>query len=176
MRRFLDKVFNLSQRGTSDEQPDEETSKLMHRTVKKLTEDIESMRFNTGISQMMIFVNHLGSLKALPKEAFEKLLLCMAPYAPHLAEELWAGLGHQGGISRVPFPGYDESACVDLVIELPVQVNGKVRGRILTDRNAEESAVLSAAQAEESVEKFLAGKTLRKVIYLPGKILNLIVG
>jgi leucyl-tRNA synthetase len=129
---------------------------------------------NTAVSAMMILTNHLNGLESIPKEALEKLVLCLAPYAPHLSEELWGKLGHEPSVANVPWPSYDEALCVDDEIELPVQVNGKVRGKVTIARTASEDDAKAAALAEESVQHHVGDKPVRKVIYVPGRILNLI--
>jgi leucyl-tRNA synthetase len=105
----------------------------------------------------------------------EKLVLCLAPFAPHLAEELWQVVGHEACAAENAWPAFDPVFCVDEVVEIAVQVNGKVRGRIELSREADEKSALEAAQGDPNVQKFLEGKTLKKVIYVPAKILNLIV-
>jgi leucyl-tRNA synthetase len=175
VRRFLDRVHALA----TKQQPSElspETRKQMHRTVKKVTEDIEALRYNTAISAMMIFVNHLAQLPEVPKEAVEKLVLCLSPFAPHLAEELWLELGHEGSLAHAPWPDFDPKECVDDVVEIAVQVNGKVRGAVTLARDATEEAAREAALQDDNVQKHIEGKAIRKVVYVPGRILNIIVG
>jgi leucyl-tRNA synthetase len=131
---------------------------------------------NTAVSALMELCNHLTAIDAPPREAVETLVLCLAPLAPHLAEELWATLGRPPSIVQTSWPQYDPSLCEENQIELPVQVNGKVRGTVALAREADESAAKEAALTEANVAKFLEGKAIRKVIYVPGRILNLIVG
>jgi leucyl-tRNA synthetase len=176
VRRFLDRVAALGEGEMVDAPPDAETAKLVDRTVKKVGEDVEALRFNTAVSAMMILTNHLIGLERVPKGAFEKLLLCLSPFAPHLAEELWSKLGHEPSIANAAFPSYDPALIRDDRVEIAVQVNGKVRGRIELAPDAPESAARQAALADENVQKFLAGKTERKFIYVPGRIANFIVG
>ena len=140
VRRFLDRVHKVATGTLTDAAMDDETAKLVHRTVKKVTEDIEALRLNTAISAMMILTNHLNGLGAAPKEAVERLVLCLSPLAPHLAEELWATLGHEPSIANANWPTWDEALCVDDVVEIAVQVNGKVRGRVMLARDADEAA------------------------------------
>ena len=175
VRRFLDRVDALTQRELADGEGDLETRRIVHRTVKKVGEDIEALRFNTAISAMMILSNHLNSCEQVPKIAIEKLVLCVAPFAPHLGEELWERLGHPPSVIDAPWPSFDPALCVDDVVDLPVQVNGKVRGKLKAAKDASEEDVTRAALADENVAKFTDGKTLRKVVYVPGRILNLIV-
>jgi leucyl-tRNA synthetase len=176
VRRFLDRVHALGQRELGEEAPDTETAKLVARTVKKVGDDIEALRFNTAISAMMILTNHLNGLQKLPRAAYEPLVLCLSPFAPHLAEELWSQLGHPPSIADVPFPVYDPALIHDETIEIAVQVNGKVRGRVQLTRYATEAEARRVALADENVRKFLEGKPEKKLVYVPGRVLNFIVG
>ena len=147
----------------------------MQRTIKKVGEDIEALRLNTAISTMMILANHLQSNEHPPREAVEMLVLCLSPFAPHLSEELWERLGHAPSIADRPFPSFDPALCEDDEREIGVQVNGKVRGRARLSNTASEAEARDAALADPNVQKFLEGKALKKVIYVPGRILNLII-
>lgn len=175
VRNFLDKVYNIATRTPSDEPMDPETKKLIHRTIKKVGEDIESLHFNTAVSQMMILSNHLQGQERPAREALEKLILCLSPFAPHLAEELWAGLGYTQSIALEEWPSYDPAACEDDVIEMPVQVNGKVRGRVVLPKDADEKTALAAALTDKGVQTQTAGKQVVKTVFVAGRILNLIV-
>jgi leucyl-tRNA synthetase len=173
--RFLDRVHALAARQSTSAELDIETKKLMHRTVKKVKGDIEGLHFNTVVSTLMIYSNHLAGLPAVPREAFEKLLLCLAPLAPHLSEELWHGLGHGDSVTGAAWPEHDEALCVDDSVEMPLQVNGKVRGRVVLAKNATEDEARAAALAERGVQSFLEGKQIVKVVYVAGRVLNLVV-
>jgi len=173
--RFRDRVWNVCSRAT-DASVDEETNRLLHKTVKKLTHDYEALSFNTAISALMVLTNHLGALAEVPKAAAETLALLIAPMAPHLGEELWKSFGHPASLAYAAWPSYDEALTVDDVIELPVQVNGKVRGRVMLSRTASEADAKTAAMGAEGVPLFTDGKTVKKFIYVPGKIVNLVVG
>jgi leucyl-tRNA synthetase len=175
-RRFLDRVHSVASRELSAGEGDEETRKLLHRTVKKVGEDIEAMRFNTAVSAMMVLANHLNGLDAAPRGAIEKLLQVLAPYAPHLAEELWNQLGHRDLIAEQPWPAYDPTLCIDDVIEIGVQVNGKARGRVKLAKDAPEAVARSESLKDENVAKFVADKPIKKFVYVPGRIVNFIVG
>ncbi len=176
VRGFLDKVYTVANRQLNDGAMDPETAKMVHRTVKKVGHDIEALHFNTAVSQMMIFTNHLATLANPPREAIEKLVLCLSPFAPHLAEEIWATLlGREGGLAHVPWPSHDEAACEDDEVEVPVQVNGKVRGRVVLAKTLSESAAVEAALLDKGVQNQVAGKHIIKTVYVPGRVLNLIV-
>src|SRR5450432_220360 len=175
VRRFLDRIDNIAARPHGSAPLDIETAKIVHRTVKKVGEDIVGLRLNTAVSTMMKLVNHLNGFEQPPREAVEKLVLCLAPFAPHLAEELWERLGHAPTVSNVTWPTFDPALCIDDVLEIAVQVNGKVRGRAELARDATETAAREAALSDPNVTKFLEGRAIEKLVYVPGKILNFIV-
>lgn len=182
VNRFLAKCWrlivaqneNVLQDNIRDIACDAETETLMHQTIRKLGEDIESLNFNTGISQMMVYVNHLSRLKEVPKAAAEALVLVLAPYAPHIAEELWSILDHSDCIANAQWPEFDAQKCEVARIKMAVQVVGKTRGTIEIDRNASDDDIVKAAQAIPAVAKQLDGKTIVKTIIVPGRILNFI--
>ena len=173
--RFRDRIFSICQKPIVDA-IDDETKRLVHKTVKKVTEDIEARAFNTAISAMMVLSNHLNGLESVPREAAEKLVLIVSPFAPHLGEEMWKLLSHEKSLAYEPWPTFDPALVVDAEIELAVQVNGKVRGRVTLSATASEDEAKTKALAAEGVGPFLEGKTLKKFIYVPGKIVNLVVG
>jgi leucyl-tRNA synthetase len=134
------------------------------------------MRFNTAISAMMILVKHLGALKQTPRESAKALALLVSPFAPHIGEELWQRLGGKDTLAFEPWPAFDADLVKDDVIEIGVQVNGKARGSVQIAVDADEDTAKAAALADERIHQFTTGKTLKKVIYVKGRILNLIVG
>ncbi len=173
--RFRDKLWSVAARPRTAV-IDEATKRLLHKTIKKVSADIEAMAFNTAISTMMVFTNHLADLPEIPVEAIEALTKLVSPFAPHLGEELWLRSGHEGSLAHAPWPTFDPALCVDDVIEMAVQVNGKVRGRVTLPRAASEDEARSAALAAEGVGAYTTGKAIKKFIYVPGKIINLVVG
>jgi len=175
VRRFLDRVDTIARRPLDAAPPDLETAKLVHRTVQKVGRDIEALSLNTAVSSMMILVNHLNGMERPPRDAVETLVLCLSPFAPHLAEELWELLGHSPSVANVDWPSFDPALTIDDVLEIAVQVNGKVRGRAALPRDADEAAAKAAGLADPNVCKFLEGKALKKLVYVPGKVLNFIV-
>jgi leucyl-tRNA synthetase len=174
VRRFLDRVWGV---GTSEigDAIDLETKRLVHKTIKKVTQDIELLRFNTAVSAMMILTRQLADQKPVPREGAEALALLLSPFAPHLAEELWQRLGHAESLAHHPWPSWDEALCKDDVVEIAVQVNGKVRGRITLAVDATEDDAKTAALADPNVAQHLAGKPIKKFLYVKGKIANVIV-
>ncbi|MBI5533703.1 MAG: leucine--tRNA ligase [Deltaproteobacteria bacterium] len=173
-RRFLERTWKICN-GELCEAIDEETARLLHKTIKKVGDDIDSMRFNTAVSALMILSNHLASLEACPRQAARALVLLLSPFAPHIAEELWSRLGGAQTLAFEPWPTYDENLVRDDTVEIGVQVNGKVRGRIMLAKDASEQQALELARAEKNIAMYLEGKGLKKVIYKPGLILNIIV-
>lgn len=180
-RRWLDRVWRLLI-DDNDQLRDHVTTfnpldleKIYHQTVKKVTEDIENLRFNTAISQMMVFVNESYKSAALPLEYMNGFVQLLAPFAPHLAEELWVRLGNSESISYVTWPKYDESKLIDNTVEIIFQVNGKVRGKATVSRDIDQDAMVDAAKADENVQNFITGKQIRKVIAIPGKFVNIVV-
>jgi leucyl-tRNA synthetase len=173
--RFRDRLWAVCQRPVVDAIGDE-TRRLVHKTIRKVTKDLEAMAFNTAISAMMVLVNHLTALPELPREAAEALVLLVSPFAPHVAEDLWAKLGHAESLARAPWPTWDEALCVEDEVEMAVQVNGKVRGKVKLSRTAPEDEARAAALAAEGVAPYTDGKTVKKFVYVPGKIVNLVVG
>ena len=174
-RRFLDRAF-LALTGPISETCDDETRRLLHKTIKKVGEDIEALRFNTAVSAMMILVNRLRELESVPREAANAFALILSPFAPHLGEELWRRLGHSESLAHEPWPAFDPSLVTDDVVEIGVQVNGKVRGVVKLAKTADEATARAEAMKDPKIAAHVEGKTVKKVIYVPGKILNFIVG
>jgi len=176
VHRFLARVYRAFEPGVTDDAPTKEQLRLLHTTIKKVTTETEEMRFNTGISAMMEFVNGVTKdWPNRPRAALEPFILLLAPYAPHLAEELWSRAGHTASLTYEAWPQHDEALLVQDSITLPVQVNGKVRGTVEVSRTVSQDDAVAAAMAAPNVTKFTEGKSLKKVIFVPGKILNLIV-
>lgn len=180
VKRFLDRITRLvvsdeGQYVATKEPAPLEVKKLVHKTIKKVTEDIESMGFNTAISAMMILVNELYKTECRSEEALKPLVQILAPFAPHLTEELWEKMGGTGLCSLAPWPKYDSTLVADDTVTIGVQVNGKMRGTIEISPTASEEEALAAAKAVAAVSSVLAGKNPDKVIYKAGRILNLIV-
>ena len=178
--RFLDRVWRvmmgedgtLSHAVTTDE-PGLEQRRLLHQTIRKVTEDVEELRFNTAISQMMIFTNEMTKLERRPRALLEPFVLLLAPFAPHLSEELWERLGHVPSVAHQPWPSFDPALVVSDRMTIPIQVNGKLRGKIELDVTASREQV--EAQAREQVQEWVQGKPPRKVIYVEKKLINFVV-
>jgi leucyl-tRNA synthetase len=154
---------------------DDVAERLLHRTIKKVTEGIEELRFNTAIAQMMVLVNELTPRHIRPRGVVERLVLILSPFAPHLGEELWQRLGHAGTLAYEPWPAFDPALTVEEQVTIAVQVNGKLRGTVQLPLGASQEDAQSAALAEPSVKRHLDGYVVRKVIFVPNKLLNLVV-
>ncbi|MDO6391346.1 leucine--tRNA ligase [Pontibacter sp. BT731] len=169
---FHDNDGNFS---VSDEAPTAAELKSLHKTVKKVEEDIERFSFNTSVATFMICVNELTPLKTNKRAILEPLTIALAPYAPHIAEELWEKLGHSESITFASFPAWDEKYLVENTFEYPVSVNGKTRGKLAFATDAPREEMEKAVLADEQIIKFLEGKTPKKVIIVPNKIINVVV-
>ncbi|GHT44510.1 leucine--tRNA ligase [Planctomycetales bacterium] len=154
-----------------------EQNKMLHKTIKAVSEDIGNMSFNTAIARMMEFVNFFLKEKVRPKSALEKFVLILSPFAPHICEELWSILGHQNTLAFEPFPQYDASLLIETVLEIPVSINGKLRSKIVipADFAFAEAALKSAALADTKIVELLAGKVVVKIIAVGGKMVNFVV-
>jgi len=181
--RFLSRVWRLyiGEDGSlnpkiADEGGDEAFTRTWHRTIKKVTEDYENLRFNTAISQLMIFVNDAYKAERLPRKAMNDFLQLLSPIAPHIAEELWERMGHGDTITYEPWPEYDEAWTVDQEIEIVIQVNGKIVDRIKVAADAPEDELERLAKASGRVRELTSGKTVRKTIVVKGKLVNIVAG
>ncbi|WP_047983638.1 leucine--tRNA ligase [Ornithinibacillus californiensis] len=179
-RRFLDRIWrlfinedgSLSNKIVDGTGP--ELEKVYHETVKKVSEDFENLHFNTGISQMMVFINEGYKSEKLPKEYVEGFVKLLSPVAPHLSEELWSRLGHTGTISYEAWPTYDESKLVEDEVEIVIQVMGKVRAKLNVAKDISKDELEKIALADEGIQEWIEGKTVRKVVVVPGKLVNIV--
>lgn len=158
-----------------DVTPDKETLHVLHRTIQKVTEDTEGLRFNTAISAMMEFVNHATKLDPRPRSILDPFVLLLAPYAPHLAEELWRALGHTNTLAYEPWPKFDPALTKADEIEIPVQVNGKLKSRLKVPAEITDTDLEAAARADPTVQAAIAGKTIKMVKVVPKKLVNIVV-
>jgi leucyl-tRNA synthetase len=184
--RFLNRVWRLfiDDRGeemklvdqVNDVAPDKETLRLLHTTIKRVTNDLDTMSFNTAIAAMMEFSNHLTRQEVRPRSALNTFVLLLGPFAPHLAEELWRVLGHADTIAYEPWPTYDDALTRADEIEVPIQINGKLRGKVMVPAGIDQAALQAAALADPKIKALLEGKTIKKVIVVPGKLVNIVIG
>ena len=175
-RKFINRVWNFfTEPANIIAEDDGKLTKLYHQTVKKVTSDFETLGFNTAIAQMMVFVNEVYKNGTCPREFAEGFIKMLSCIAPHVGEEIWQILGHDNTIAYEPWPVYDEAKCVDDVIEMPIQVNGKVRNVIAIAKAATKDEILAIVKADEKISAALDGKTIVKEIVVPGKIINIVV-
>ncbi len=183
VRRFLNRAWRMlcdEETGAllpavTDGPMSDDIARLVHQTIAKVGESTETLRFNTAISQMMVFVNELTKADERPREAVDIFCRLLAPYAPHFAEEIWQKLGHEGSISSAPFPVADERFLVDESIEVPVQINGKVRAKLNVAPDIDEAAIKELALADEAVQGWVTGKEMKVFKYIPGRLVTIAV-
>jgi leucyl-tRNA synthetase len=188
-RRFLDRVWRLvvetdvdgvdtgrpNPRLTDATDGDRDLERALHAAIKKVSEGVTELRFNTAISEMMMFVNAATSAPSLPKAWIDAFVRIVSPFAPHLGEELWRRLGHEDTIAFAPWPAFDEAKLAVDTIELAVQISGKTRGSIRVPAGIDQAGAIAAVKADDGIKKFLDGKTIRREIYVPGRLVNLVV-
>lgn len=180
-RRFLDRIWRLFveetgelSQGIQDIEEGSSLEKVYHQTVKKVTEDYEGLRFNTAISQMMVFINEAYKADVLPKTFAEGFVKMLSPIAPHMSEELWSKLGHGESIAYEAWPAYDEAKMIDDEVEIVIQINGKVKAKLMVPADAKKDLLEQIAMGDEKVKEQIDGKTVRKVIAVPGKLVNIV--
>jgi leucyl-tRNA synthetase len=180
--RFLNRVWRLIAKDdglsdtVQDTSPSSEQLHVLHQTIAKVTGDIENLRFNTAIAALMEFSNAAAKWALLPRSIVEPFVLILAPLAPHIAEELWARLGHSESLAYASWPEFDDAHLKTTTIEVPVQVNGKMRGRIEIPADASDELVLTLAKEDENVSRYLQGKKIKRAIYVAGRIVNFVIG
>ncbi|KOR85553.1 leucyl-tRNA synthetase [Bacillus sp. FJAT-22058] len=180
-RRFLDRIWRLlvNDDGTITDKMTEtddtgKLEKVYHQTVKKVTENYEELKFNTAISQLMVFINDAYKADSLPKVYIEGFVKLLAPVAPHIAEELWSKLGHSESITYGTWPAFDEAKLVDNEVEIVIQINGKVKAKLMVPTDTTREKLEEIAMGDDSIKEQIDGKTIRKVIAVPGKLVNIV--
>ena len=172
---IVDENGNLSSKIVDSDEEDKDTLFLHHQTIKKLGEDIENLHFNTAVSQLMIYCNHLQKCSTVSKKLIEELVIILSPFVPHLSEEFWSLLGHSETITYQPWPQFDEGLIQLDEVTIAVQVNGKLRANINIAKDSDEKDVISEAMSLENVEKFTSEGNVVKTIYVPNRLLNFVV-
>ncbi|WP_300023721.1 leucine--tRNA ligase [uncultured Maribacter sp.] len=170
---FLDEAA-IAERSQSEEEPSKESWKTLHKTIKKVEEDIENFSFNTSVSTFMICVNELSAQKCVSRKVLEPLAILVSPYAPHIAEELWSKLGHTDSIATAPFPKFEEKYIKESDKEYPISFNGKMKFTMQLSLDLSKDEIEAAVMAHEKTQQQLAGRTPKKVIVVPGKIVNIV--
>jgi leucyl-tRNA synthetase len=185
VRGFLDRAWRLIVDDRSDSlvlnasvqkvEPTEDQNRTLHKTIKQVTSDLEGMAFNTAISRMMEFVNFFTKQSVRPHSVMERFVLLLSPFAPHIAEELWQLLGHDKTLAYKPWPTFDDALTKDAEIEIPVQILGKLRGKVVVPAGSDQATLIAAARAEPRIADLLSGKEVVKTIVVPGKLVNFVV-
>jgi leucyl-tRNA synthetase len=185
VRGFLDRVWRLMVDDKAEElklneavqvvKPTDEQRRTLHKTIKHVTEDIQRMEFNTAIARMMEFTNFFTKQSVRPSEVMEKFVLLLSPFAPHLAEELWQLLGHDSTLAYEPWPTFDEALTKDAQVEVPIQINGKLRGKVTVPAGASQADLIAAARDDARIAELLKDKEVVKTIVVPGKLVNFVV-
>jgi leucyl-tRNA synthetase len=175
IHRFLDRIWRLSEREVSNTPAPTSLKKVLHKTIKKVGQDTENLDFNTAISQMMIFINEAFKEESLHLEVWEPFILVLAPYAPHLAEELWEQLGHNKSLAYENFPPFEEELTHDDQVTLVLQVNGKVRAKVDIPAGIQKSQLEDLALQNERIIEYTQGKQIVKIISVPDKLVNIVV-
>ncbi|MCF4113078.1 MULTISPECIES: leucine--tRNA ligase [Dethiosulfovibrio] len=175
VHRFLDRLWRLMDRPLVDDEPPVELTRVLHQTIAKVSSDTDSLNFNTAIAQMMVFVNECFKAEAAYRSLMEPFVLCLCPYAPHMAEELWERLGHKPCASLQPWPSYDPELVKEPEITVAIQVNGKVREKIQVSSDVSEDELRKAAMEHPGIVGRIEGKSVVKVIVVPGRLVNVVV-
>jgi len=173
--RFLERVWTLAEKPLDERELTPDEAKLLNKTIKKVSNDTSSLNFNTAISQMMIFVNETSKLEKMPRALMDPFVRLIAPYAPHLGEELWTKLGHKPSVSKAPWPVWDEKLCEDSEREIVVQINGKVRERFNAGADVTDAELEKTARDMPKVKEWVGGKQIVKVIVVKGRLVNIVV-
>ncbi|MDA3955348.1 leucine--tRNA ligase [Oceanispirochaeta sp.] len=175
VNRFLNRVWDIAEREISDEEPSKEMVKVLHKSIRKVTEDTRDLEFNTGIAQMMIFINEAYKLEKCFRKLWEPFVLLIAPYAPHLAEEMWKKLGKKNTLAFEPWPQWIKEFTKDDEKEIVVQINGKLRCKMILPAGTSPAEMKAAAHAQERVKELTEGKTIVKEIAVPDKLVNIVI-
>ena len=173
--KFINRIWNLYETFTITEEKNKNLESLYHQTVKKVTDDYEKLKFNTAISQLMVFVNAVYKEKEIPREYAEGFIKMISPITPFIAEEIWHKLGHKDSISYEKWPEYDEKYIQEDTKTIGVQINGKLRGEVEVSQDDTEKSVKEKIECLENIQKYLQDKEIVKIIYIPNKIVSVIV-
>jgi leucyl-tRNA synthetase len=173
--RFVQRLWKvIGEKSNSKGKDSPQTVAALHRTIKKVTDDIEALHFNTAISALMEFLNLAEKQESISTKTAQTIAILIAPLAPHLAEELWSELGGKGFVINQPWPAYDPALLIDATITVVIQINGKVRGDLLVSKDITKEEVLALARANENVKKYIEGG-IKKEIYVTGKLVSFVV-
>ncbi len=174
-RRFIERVWKLQDNIKKENIYSKKIENSLHKTIKKVTEDYENLKFNTAIAAMMTLLNDIYSAEGITKEDYKSFLIILNPVAPHVTEEIWTEMGFEGYLNEASWPSYDESKLVETTIEIPVQINGKVRGKIVADAGLPKEDIITMAKSDIIISDMIGENPIKKIIYVPGKILNIVI-
>ena len=174
-KRFLDRVWNMQDKVTDGDSYSDELTSLMHRTIKKVTEDIEAMKFNTAVAAMMGMLNDIDKAGHINRAEYRTLIMLLNPFAPHITEELYEIMNYGGVLNEQSWPVFEEALCAESTIEIAVQVNGKIKAKLNIPADAEQDEVLALAKADAEVAAAMDGKNIVKEIYVKGRLVNIVV-
>ncbi|MGE5704479.1 MAG: class I tRNA ligase family protein, partial [Clostridia bacterium] len=181
--RFLTRVWRMffPEEGVlnpkiQDTEGSDSFKRVLHKVIKAVSTDLENLRFNTAISQLMVFLNEANKETVLPKKAMEQFILLLAPLAPHIAEELWEKMGHNNTLSYEKWPEYEEAFTIDNEVEIAVQVNGKIKDRLVVPTGADQESLKEQALALETVREAIEGREIKKCIVVPNRLVNIVIG
>jgi leucyl-tRNA synthetase len=173
-KRFLERIWRTAELPLTDDEPPDALLRLLHKTIKKVSRDTDRLEFNTAIAQMMIFLNEAAGLPALPRTLWSPFVLLLSPYAPHLAEELWAKLGNAPSISRELWPEWIEELTAEELVEVVYQVNGKIRAKESVPAGTADAELKARALGNERIREIMSGREIRKIIVVPNKLVNIV--
>lgn len=174
-RKYLERVFNLNEIVEDGESYSKDLEVVINQTIKKVSEDYENLKFNTAIAQLMTLLNEMKAKGKITRKDFKTYLILLNPVAPHMTEELWEMMEFDGELNQTSWPSYDEDKLTFDSFEMPVQINGKVRGKVLMANDASKDDAIKAASEDDNIKSYIEGKEIRKIIYVPGKILNIVI-
>ena len=173
-KRFLDRIWSLQDNVVDGDSYRKELETVFHQTIKKVSEDIETLKYNTAIAAMMALLNAVDKVGSINRAEYRDLLIMLNPFAPHITEELFEIMGFGGTVSEQKWLTYDEAKCVEATVEIAVQINGKIRAKINVDAEISSEDAIAAAKADEKVKAELDGKNIIKEIYVKGKLVNIV--
>lgn len=174
-RKYLERVFNLNEIVEDGDSYSKDLEVVINQTIKKVSEDYENLKFNTAIAQLMTLLNEMKAKGKITRKDFKTYLILLNPVAPHMTEELWEMMEFEGELNQTSWPSYDEDKLTFDSFEMPVQINGKVRGKVLMANDASKDDAVNAAAEDNNIKSYIEGKEIRKIIYVPGKILNIVI-
>jgi len=173
--KFLDRVWQMQEMLTDENEYSKEFESMMHKAIKKVTNDIEEMKFNTSVATFMTMVNEFTKAKKITRAEYKTFLQLLNPFAPHMTEEIWEQIGEKTEIAKTPWPKYNEAKTIDDEIEIPVQINGKLKATVTVSKDADKETIDKTVESNETISKLIEGKEVVKKIYVPGKIYNIVI-